>query len=70
VHAASVRALGADHPDTLAAGVRLADGYCAVGRIGDATRLYEEVIARSELVLPPAHPLTQSARDSLATLTG
>lgn len=64
------RQLGANDPDTLAACVNLARGYYAVGRLGSAADLLRDAIIRCELVLPSADPLLQSARETLAAITG
>jgi tetratricopeptide (TPR) repeat protein len=64
------RALGADHPDTLSACVNLARAYYEVGRLGDAAELLSETVERCELNLPPADPLTVTARTSLANISG
>jgi tetratricopeptide (TPR) repeat protein len=64
------RALGADHPDTLGACINLAHAYYAVGRLSDAARLLTETVERCELSLPPADPLTVTARTSLANISG
>jgi tetratricopeptide (TPR) repeat protein len=65
-----VKALGADHPDTLGACVNLAHAYYAVGRISDAAKLLSETVERCELSLPPADPLTVTARTSLTNISG
>lgn len=65
-----VKALGADHPDTLRACINLAHAYYAVGRISDAAKLLSETVERCELSLPPADPLTVTARTSLANISG
>jgi tetratricopeptide (TPR) repeat protein len=62
--------LGADHPDTLTCRAGLAYAYYAVGRLGDATVLLRDTVARCERVMPPGDPLTQSARETLADITG
>jgi eukaryotic-like serine/threonine-protein kinase len=64
------RAIGADHPATLACQAELARGYYATGRLGDAENLLNEIIARGEQALPPGDPLTQRMRASLANITG
>jgi len=70
VRADSLRVLGPEDPQTLAAAVSLAGAYYSVGRISDASSLYEEVIERGEQSLPHGHPLVQSARESLSAITG
>jgi tetratricopeptide (TPR) repeat protein len=64
------KALGPDHRDTLAAAAVLGSAYYTAGRLSDASTVFRDVIARGERVLSPADPLTQSARDGLATITG
>ena len=64
------RVLGADHRDTLARYANLAHAYYAVGRLGDATTLLRDTVARCERVLPPGDPLTQTVRESLTNITG
>jgi tetratricopeptide (TPR) repeat protein len=66
----SERVLGADHYDTLARRMRLATLYYAVGRVGDAELLLRDTVARCEQVLPYGDPLTQTAHQSLASITG
>jgi hypothetical protein len=62
--------LGPDHPDTLRRAMSLAQVYYAVGRLGDATNLLRDAAERCDRVLPPADPLAQTVRESLANLTG
>ncbi|HEV2451838.1 MAG TPA: tetratricopeptide repeat protein, partial [Streptosporangiaceae bacterium] len=50
------RNLGVDHPDTLAAGQRLADAYLAAGRPGDAVSWYQWVLAGRARALGRDHP--------------
>jgi hypothetical protein len=64
------KVLGTDHPDTLSACVNLAHAYYGVGRLTDAARLLQDTLERCEQSLPPNHPLTASARDSLANISG
>jgi hypothetical protein len=64
------RALGADHPDTLARCASLAHAYYAVGRVTDAMLLLRDTLARCERVLPPGDPLTDSVQQSLTNITG
>jgi tetratricopeptide (TPR) repeat protein len=66
----SERVLGADHRDTLSRRTCLAALYYAVGRVGDAQVLLRDTVARCERVLPYADPLTQQARQSLASIAG
>jgi hypothetical protein len=63
------RTIGADHPSTLACQAELARGYYTTGRLGDALNLLNDIIARSEQVLPPGDPLTQKMRAILANIT-
>jgi hypothetical protein len=60
------RALGANHPDTLARKADLARAYFAAGRMGDATTLLSDAVARSEQALSPGDPLTKAMRETLA----
>jgi hypothetical protein len=64
------RALGPDHPDTLARCANLAHAYYAVGRVTDAKELLRDTLARCERVLPPGDPLTESTRQSLTNIAG
>jgi tetratricopeptide (TPR) repeat protein len=66
----SARALGADHVGTLTRRARLATFYYALGRVGDAQRLLRETLARCEQILPYGDPLTQTVRQSLASIAG
>jgi hypothetical protein len=50
--------------------MRLASLYYAVGRVGDAELLLRDTVARCERVLPYGDPLTQTAHQSLASITG
>ncbi len=49
--------LGPDHPDTLTTRSNLASAYASVGRLDDATLLFESTIADRERILGPDHPL-------------
>jgi hypothetical protein len=60
--------LGADHPDTLARCVTLADIYDSVGLLTDAKRLLETTAERCARVLPPGDPLAEAVQKSLAGL--
>jgi len=60
------RVLGADHQDTLTSSANLAHAYYTAGRVTDATNLLRDTLARCERALPPADPLTQAVRQSLA----
>ncbi len=59
------RALGPDHPDTLAARTNLAHAYYAMGRTAEASTILEKTLADCERVLAPGDPLTAAVRDSL-----
>jgi tetratricopeptide repeat protein len=56
--------------DTLARLANLAYIYYAVGRVGDATAVLRDTLARCERILPYGDPLTQSVQQSLANITG
>jgi len=60
------RALGPDHPDTLASRSNLAEAYRVAGRTAEAIRLHEQTLAGRERVLGPDHPDTLSSRNNLA----
>ena len=64
--AASERALGPDHPDTLTAGNGLAVAYWEADRFDEAISLDEQVLAARERVLGPDHPDTLRSRNNLA----
>lgn len=64
------KALGPDHRDTLVASVNLAHAYYGVGRVTDAVRLLQETLERCEVDLPASDPLTATARESLANISG
>jgi Tfp pilus assembly protein PilF len=70
VRAGTEKALGPDHRDTLSAALVLATAYYTAGRLSDASTVFRDVIARGERVLSPTDPLTQSAREGLAAITG
>ena len=59
-----------NHATTLACQAELARGYYATGRLGDATTLLSDVLARAEQALPPGDPLTQRMRETLTNITG
>jgi hypothetical protein len=65
-----MRALGADHPTTLARQADLANAYYATGRLGDALNLLTDAVARSETALPPGDPLRMAMRESLTNISG
>ena len=58
--------LGPDHPDALASRNNLAGAYESVGRLTEATALYEQVLADSIRVLGEDHPNTLASRNNLA----
>ena len=60
------QALGADHPETLAARNNLANAYQMAGRMDEAIALHEQVLADRERVLGPDHPDTLASRKNLA----
>jgi tetratricopeptide (TPR) repeat protein len=60
------RALGPDHPDTLASRNNLAAAYQAAGRAAEAIPLLERTLADSERILGPDHPDALTARNNLA----
>jgi tetratricopeptide (TPR) repeat protein len=66
----SERVLGADHADTLARSARLAALYYSAGRVGEAEAALRDTVARCERVLPYGDPLTQTVRESLASIVG
>ncbi len=70
VHRGLDRALGPDHPDTLTAAVNLGRVYYSVGRLTDASAVLRDTVDRGERVLPPGSTVTQSARESLASIVG
>jgi tetratricopeptide (TPR) repeat protein len=60
------RALGSNHPDTLAARDSLANAYRDATRTGEAITLHEQVLAARERILGPDHPDTLTSRNNLA----
>ena len=64
------RTIGANHPTTLACQTELARGYYTTGRLGDATNLLKDIIARGEQALPPSDPLLRRMRETRANITG
>ena len=64
------RVLGADHPQALARRADLAHAFYTVGRLTDATTMLRDAVDRCERALPPADPLTQRLRESLANIAG
>ena len=58
--------LGAEHPDSLASRHGLAGVYWAVGRLGEAIPLYEQVLADRVRILGADHPDTLTSRNNLA----
>jgi tetratricopeptide (TPR) repeat protein len=63
--AVSDRILGPGHPDTLAAGQRLADAYLTAGRAAEAVSWFQWVLADRARALGPDHPATIAARRNL-----
>ncbi len=61
------RAVGPDHPDTLASRNMLANAYRDAGRIPEAIALHERTLADRERTLGPDHPQTLASRNNLAT---
>ncbi len=61
----SGRLLGAEHPDTLLSGQRLADAYLAAGRAADAIPWFQWVLDRLTDNLGPDHPDVIEARRRL-----
>ena len=62
-----VRALGAEHLDTLASRNNLAIACQQVGRTAEAIRLHERALACRVRALGPGHPDTLASRNNLAT---
>jgi Tetratricopeptide repeat len=58
--------LGASYSSTVDSRNKLAMAYLEVGRVGEAVRLYERVLADSERALGASHPSTIKSRDNLA----
>ncbi len=54
----SLRAQGADHPDTLATRHQAGDSLRRLGRLPEAVRVLQDVVADRERVLGPDHPDT------------
>jgi tetratricopeptide (TPR) repeat protein len=63
--AACDRNLGADHPDTLTAGLRLADAYLVAGRARDAVSWFQWVLAGRARALGAEHPSVVAVQISL-----
>ncbi|MBL7509852.1 tetratricopeptide repeat protein, partial [Frankia sp. CNm7] len=57
---------GVDHPDTLTARHNLAGAYGTAGRVDQAIRLFEQVLADRVRMLGGNHPDTLTARHNLA----
>ena len=70
VRAQRAQALGNDHELTLRTCVNLAHAYYAAGRLADAKSLLRETVRLCQATRPAADPLTQAARESLATIAG
>ena len=68
--AAYLRALGADHPDTLASSADLARAYYDAGRVTDAIALLGDTSARYEQALPQGDPVTLAVRQDLTRMAG
>jgi tetratricopeptide (TPR) repeat protein len=62
----TMRILGNDHPQTLAARNNLACAYESAGDLGRAIPLHEQALAESARVLGDDHPDTLAARNNLA----
>ncbi len=60
------RALGDEHPDTLASQAVLARLAARQGRRGEAELIYRQVLAIRRRVLGAAHPDTETTRQELA----
>ena len=60
------KALGPDHPTTLASRNNLAYAYWSAGRVDEAIDLFERTLADREHVLGPDHPRTLASRGNLA----
>ena len=60
------KALGPDHPTTLASRNNLAYAYWSAGRVDEAIDLFERTLADREHVLGPDHPTTLASRNNLA----
>jgi tetratricopeptide (TPR) repeat protein len=63
--AVSGRVLGANHPDALAAGHRLAHAYLAAGQSAEAVSWFQWALAHRARALGPNHPGTIAARLNL-----
>jgi hypothetical protein len=64
------RTIGPNHVSTLACQAELARGYYATGRLGDATTLLSDILARGEQALPAGDPLIRLVRETLTNITG
>ena len=64
---ARTRVLGHDHPDTLTARANLAGTLQALGQLGQARTIQEQVLEASSRVLGHDHPDTLTAKGNLAT---
>jgi len=60
------RILGAEHPDTLASSVNLANAYQDAGRWQDTIDLCRPLLAELERILGVTHPNTLRTRGNLA----
>jgi hypothetical protein len=63
------RALGPDHPATLACRADLASAYYTAGQLGDAVTVLRESIPRAEQALSPGDPVTRRLQQVLAGIT-
>jgi tetratricopeptide (TPR) repeat protein len=61
----SAKVLGRDHPDTLAAGQRLADAYLNAGQAAEAVSWFQWILGDRVRTLGPEHPDTILARRKL-----
>lgn len=65
LHADWARALGADHPDTLAAANRLAGGLIGLRKYEEAREVFADVLPRCERVLGEDHAQTLTVASNL-----
>jgi tetratricopeptide (TPR) repeat protein len=70
VQAVRERALGDDHPDTLAARQEVSWMLAQQGRTGEAEELYRQVLAGREQALGDDHPDTLTTRSAVAWMLG
>ncbi|ROP50995.1 tetratricopeptide repeat protein [Streptomyces sp. PanSC9] len=62
----SSRALGSDHPMSVASEANLASSLRALGELAEATSLMRRVVKKSRTLLPPGHPDRVAALTNLA----